>query len=726
MKHYRLDIGASRSLPVILQTEEAECGLACIGMVAIYHGHRFLLSDLRMRFAVSRKGASLASLIEIARALRLNSRPLRLEPSHLSQLQLPCVLHWDMNHFVVLKSVGPRKLAIHDPAVGARRLTPEEFSRHFTGVALELTPSHEFVPEGTGKSVQLKRLLGHVVGLRRGVLHVLALALVLEVIAIAMPMYLQWIVDHALAAADRDLITTLGIGFCLLVVLQTAVSALRGSLVSSLSASFDFQWLGNVFGHLLRLPLDYFEKRHTGAIMSYFGSVTSIQQALTVAFVQGVVDGVLVVGTFAVMLSYNVGLCAIACAAVLAYAVLRAWTFGGLRDATAEEILQHARQSTHFLETLRGMQGVRLFGRQQERQISWMNLLADELNAQLRGKRLLVIQQAAGVFLLGIERVVVIWLAALLAIRQELTTGMLLAFIAYKEQFSTRIAGLIDKLFELRMLGLHAERVADVVYTHPEPSLDTAPLELSHVEPSLELRDVHYAYSQYEDPVLNGISLRIAPGELVAITGRSGCGKTTLAKIMLGLLEPSGGELRVGGHKVKALGLENYRTLLGAVMQDDCLFTGTIAQNISFFDPEPDNDHVEACARRAAIHDEILAMPMGYSSLVGDLGSGLSGGQKQRILLARALYKRPKILLLDEATSHLDVTNEQWVNAAIGAMNLTRIVIAHRPETIAMAERVIVISKGKIEHDSGRAPPPNTSRRSGAPALEARPGPGAP
>lgn len=713
-----LPTGARHRLPVILQAEVAECGLASVAMVALYHGHRFEMSDLRRRVPISSKGATLPSLINIAQALQLDSRALKLDMDALDQLALPCVLHWDMNHFVVLKRIGRRTIVIHDPAVGERRMTPREFSKHFTGVALELTPAADFRPVNVRQPLRLRQLLGHVIGLRRGVAQVLGLGLALEIVAIALPFQLQWIVDQALLAADRDLIAALSGGFLLLVLLQAGIAALRGWLIATLSTHLNFQWLGNVFAHLLKLPISYFDKRHLGAIQSYFGSITQIQHTLTTGFAQALVDGVLVVGTAAMMALYSPGLTAVAVAAVALYAGIRAWVFRSLRDATAERIVCEGKQQTHFLETVRGIQAVRLFGRDNERRMGWMNMLADEFNAQLRMEKLGVVQRTANIAIFGVETVIVVWLAGLAVLRTEFTLGMLFAFLAYKAQFSLRMAALVDKLFEFSMLRLHTERVADIVQSAPERDDVAAELDLSRTDTSIELRGVSFCYSPTEPDVLTDINLTIAAGECVAITGASGGGKTTLTKLILGLFEPTTGEVRLGGHPLRRIGLKNYRSLIGTVMQDDTLYTGSIADNISFFDPQPDAARIEACARMAAVHAEILEMPMAYNSLVGDIGSGLSGGQKQRICLARALYRQPRILVLDEATSHLDVLNERSINETIKAMKLTRIIIAHRPETIDMADRVIVLEHGRVARDFTVAGP--HAPASNGPAAEQR------
>jgi ATP-binding cassette subfamily B protein RaxB len=688
-----------RRLPMLLQTEAAECGLACLAMVSSYWGHRIDLANMRRRFSVSLKGATLKGLMSMAKALALRSRPLKLDLAHLPDLQLPCILHWDMNHFVVLAALRGDSVVVHDPAVGERRLPMAVFSRHFTGVALELSPGRGFIRRQETQAFTLLSLMGRVVGLRRGLTQLLLLGVAMQVCALAIPFYLQWIVDEALIAADRDLITVLGVGFLLLVVTQTAIGAVRSWLTTVLATHLNFQWLGNAFEHLMRLPLPYFEKRHLGDIVSRFGSIQTIQKSLTTQFVEGVIDGLLVLGTLLVMLLYSPQLTAVATVAVVLYGLLRWSIFRGMREATAEQIIHAARQQTHFLESTRGIQSVRLFGRAEERRVGWMNTLADQFNADLRISKLAISYQTANNLLFGTERIVVIWLAALAVLDARFSAGMLFAFISYKDQFSQRVASLIDKFFEFRMLRVHGERVADIVLTEPEADDQEAEVSLDAVTADIQLRNLSFRYADGEPQVVSGLDLVIPAGQCIAIAGASGCGKTTLVKLLMGLIEPTEGEILVGGVPLKRLGLQNYRQMVGTVMQDDQLFSGSISDNICFFEPVPDTAQIEASAKLAAIHAEIVAMPMGYNTLVGDIGSGLSGGQKQRILLARALYRSPRLLVLDEATSHLDIRNEQLVNAAIKRAAMTRILVAHRPETISMADRVVVLEGGKIARD---------------------------
>jgi ATP-binding cassette subfamily B protein RaxB len=698
----QLRFGSARRLPMFLQTEAAECGLASLAMVACFHGHRVDLAALRRRFSVSLKGSTLAFLMQAAGRMQLAPRPLRLELEELAQLRAPCVLHWDLNHFVVLKSVDGRGAVIHDPAFGVRRLTPAQLSRHFTGIALELSPTAQFKPMDDRRRVRLRDLLGPVTGLRRSLAQVFLIALALQAIAVVAPFYMQWAVDGAVVSADRDLLTVLGLGFLLLALVQVALTAVRSWVVLYLSTTLNLQWLANVFSHLLRLPVSYFEKRHLGDVVSRFGAVTTIQRTLTSSFVEALIDGVMAAATLAMMFVYSAGLTSVALAAVALYGLSRALFYDPLKRATEEHIVHTAKQQSHFLETVRGVQSIKLFGREEERRSRWLNLVVDAVNQDVATQKLGLGFRTANALVFGIERIAIIWLGALLVLDGPFSVGMLFAFISYKDQFSARVAGLIDKAIDLRMLNLQGERLADIVLTAPEPDASGAAPE--KIDSSLEVRELSFRYSDMEPFVLLNCTFTVDPGESVAIVGASGGGKTTLVKLMLGLLAPTDGKIFVGGLDIQKLGIDRYRKLVGTVMQDDQLFAGSIADNISFFDPSPDQGAIEHFARMAAVHEDIVAMPMAYNTLIGDMGAALAGGQKQRVLLARALYKRPRILFLDEATSALDVQKERAVNDAIRSLKLTRIIIAHRPETIASAERVIVLQGGKVSQDLRRLP----------------------
>ncbi|MBV8464425.1 MAG: peptidase domain-containing ABC transporter [Burkholderiales bacterium] len=693
-----LQWGIGRKLPMLLQTEAVECGLASLAMVAGYHGHTTDLATLRRRFSLSLKGATLAQIIQFANALNLAGRPLQLELNELPQLQTPCVLHWDMNHFVVLKRATDKFVEIHDPAFGIRRLGYEEVSKHFTGIALELSPTPGFEKREEKQTITVRGLVGHVVGLRRSLLQVLLLSLSLEVIALISPFFQQWVVDGVIVSNDRDLLKVLSIGFLLLMLLQMAVTTFRSWLVVYFSTTLNVQWVANLFTRLTRLPMAYFEKRHMGDVVSRFGAIDTIREVLTNTALSALLDGIMAIAALAMMMVYSVKLAVVTFAALVIYILIRAVAYAPFKAANEERIVHAAKAQSHFLESVRGLQSIKLFNREDDRRSQWLNLTVNTTNRDLATQRMSVLFKTANGLVFGVENILVTYLGALMVMDAQFSIGMMFAYAAYKAQFSGRVGSLVDLFFDIRMLRVQCERLADIVLTEPEPQSDSthAPVNL---QPCIELRNIRFRYADTEPWVLDGISLKVEVGESVVVVGQSGCGKTTLLKVLLGLIQPTEGEVLIGGVPLKGLGLRAYRDMLGAVMQDDQLFAGSIADNIAFFSGDIEHKRVEACAKLAAIHEEIMAMPMGYQTLIGDMGGALSGGQKQRLLLARALYKKPRILFLDEATSHLDVGRERQVNDAVRRLRLTRVVIAHRPETIAMAARVVRLDKGRVAQD---------------------------
>jgi ATP-binding cassette subfamily B protein RaxB len=711
----RLCFRLRRHLPALLQTEAAECGLACLAMIASYHGHAVDVATLRRRFAVSMRGATLAVLMELAARLGLEARAVRVELEDLARLRAPCVLHWSFTHFVVLRRATRRGLIVHDPARGRRRVRRAEAEASFTGVALELWPSPRFTPRAAPPAVGLRELVGNVRGLVGALAQILLLAATLETFVLASPLLLQWVVDHALVAANQDLLTLLALGFGLLVLLEQATALLRGVVIMHFEATLNVQWQANVLAHLLRLPLPYFEKRHLGDIVSRFRSIDAIQRTVTTAFVEAIVDGAMSALLLAVMLCYSPRLAAVCVAAMTLYVALRRLAHAPLRDARHEQIAAAAKQDSHFIETARGVRAIKLFARGAERRGAWLALLVEQINAGSRVQRLALALRASNGVLLGLENVLVVYLGASFILGGTLSTGMLLAFVAYQRQFALRVSTLVDKLAEVRLLRLHCERLGDIVLTPPEVEDGPGRLIVSGSTPGLavRVRGLRYRYGEHEPHVLDGVDLDVAPGECVALVGASGCGKTTLLNLLLGLLAPTAGEVAIAG--VPPRELAAARHTVAGVMQGDCLFAGSIADNISFFAADADQRRIEECARLAAIHADIAALPMAYNTLVGFMGSTLSAGQQQRILLARALYARPAVLILDEATSHLDAQREAAIAAAVAQLGMTRIIAAHRRETLAAADRVVQLDGGRIV-----AMAPGPRREPGSHASESR------
>ena len=710
-----LELAGARRTPLIRQAEASECGLACLAMVAARHGLKTDLTALRRRFSLSLKGATLKTLIQIAEQLGFHARPLRGEVEGLAQLPLPAILHWDLNHFVVLTKVsrGLRgtRYHIHDPSRGALVLRAADVSRHFTGVALELAPGETFRRRSDRSKLRIGQLWSRMTGLWGTLRNVLLLSIVMQTIALATPFYLQLAVDTAFPSFDTDLLLMLALGFGGLMLVNMLTGWLRALILVSLGNALSYQVVTNLNRHLLRLPLPWFEKRHVGDIISRFGSTQPISQLLSQGLVAAIIDGMMAFVTLGLMFIYSPLLGLVAFVAWLLYAALKVAFIHALRARNTDAIATAARENTAFIESVRGIPAIKAFGQEGNRHQRWQQLKADAVNAQIKLGRLSAAFDAGGQLILAVERVVFVYLAIRMAMDGAFTVGMIFAFQAYKQQFLDAATRLVEQAIQYRLLDVHLNRIADIALASPEAGAQGRSVAAGRIAGGLELRNVGFRYGAGEPEVLHAVNLQIEPGEMVALVGPSGGGKTTLLKIMMGLFEPGTGQVLADGRPLTSLGPEGWRRQIGSVSQDDLLFAGTLAENIAFFDPEIDMARVAEVARLAKIHDDIEAMPMRYDTLVGDMGSSLSGGQRQRVLLARALYPDPAVLFIDEGTAHLDPASEAAVMEAIRALPVTRIISAHRPLPIAAATKVLVVRGGKVAPRAAAAPPANDETR---------------
>jgi ATP-binding cassette, subfamily B, bacterial CvaB/MchF/RaxB len=386
----KLRFGWGKQVQSILQTEAAECGLACLAMVANYHGYQIDLHTLRQRFALSLRGATLKQVMDMAQGLKLSARPLRLDLEEMNQLQLPCILHWELNHFVVLKKVlGNNKgIVILDPARGERTIGADELSKCFTGVALELAPMADFVPKTEKRTIKVTQLLGKIVGLKRSLVQIFALALALEAFAIVSPFFMQWVVDGAIVAADSNLLTLLCIGFGLLMVIQTAIGLARSWVVLYLSTHLNVQWISNVFAHLIRLPVTYFERRHLGDVITRFESVHQIQQTLTTSFIEGVLDGLLGIVMLVIIFVYSPTLAWVVIAALVIQGVISWISYAPMRRLAGEQINLNAKNQSQLFESIRAVQSIKLFASENDRQARYVNGLVESTNRGIASQKL--------------------------------------------------------------------------------------------------------------------------------------------------------------------------------------------------------------------------------------------------------------------------------------------------------------------------------------------------
>jgi ATP-binding cassette subfamily B protein RaxB len=684
----------------MLAAEAAECGLACLAMISRYYGHNVDLNGLRQRFSLSLAGASLRSLMGIADQLGFSTRALRAEVGALGKVQLPAILHWDLNHFVVLKSINRKAAVIHDPAVGVRTMSRDELSKHFTGVVLELARAEGFEPITQTAPMKLSFLWSRLRGSGTALMQVLILSIALQIATFAAPFQLQLVVDEAIAQSDGDLLVVIALAFGGLVIVQALIEALRGWALRIFGHLLSFQITGNLVRHLLRLPSDYFEKRHVGDIISRLQSVKPIQRAISQGVVGTLIDGIMACIAAVILFVYSATLAAIVIFAVILNMVVSLAMFPRMRQRMEEEILAEAKEQSHLMETVRAATTLKLMGRESEREGAWRNLHAETTNSSISVGKFELSQKFMQSVITGLQTVIVVYVAARLVLDgRGFSVGMLFSFLSFRQTFTDRAVGLVNQVMEFRFLRLYLDRLADIVTTPAETSTE-APA-LVEVSGLMRLKNVSFRYGATDALVLEDINLEIEPGDFIAITGASGGGKTTLLKLMLGLNRPTEGAIELDGYSATPERWRSWRTFAGVVAQDDRLLSGTIADNIACFDPDLDMVRVQVAATAAQVHDDILRAPMQYMTLVGDMGSTMSGGQRQRVLLARALYRNPKILFLDEGTANLDEKNEEMIADLIAQMPITRIVVAHRPALIRRAGKVYEVGGRKIVARAG-------------------------
>lgn len=687
-------------VPVILQTESSECGLACLAMISSYYGHYETIFTLRQKYSVSIKGSSLSDLIKIAGQINLNSRPLKLEIYELSKLRLPCIIHINMDHFVVLVSVN-KKIEVIDPSLGKMFFSIDEFSDIFTGIALEIWPNSKFEKNEKKEIFNFFYLLYDLKNLLPSFSYILILAIVLEILGLVSPLYMQFVLDNVIPEGDKQLLLTLTIAFFMLMVFNIVITTTQTLIGMFVSTTLNVQWKSNVLNHLVNIPNEYFFKRHLGDIISRFNSIDPIQSTLTSTFIITFLNACLAIFTLCLMFYFSAQLALITLIAMMLYLLLKVITYLPLRNLAEKGIILGASQNSYLMETIRGIRAIKQYNKQDERSNNWLSLFVNQTNNSLLSQKLSVVISVINKFIFGVENLLIIWCGANLVIDKTFTIGFLTAFIAYKTQFSTRFSSLIDSYFQIKMLSLHGERLSDIVLTDQE---DVTAFELTsnlkqEIKGQIKAENISFKYGDFEAEIIQDLNLTIEAGQSIALTGPSGCGKTTFLNLLNASLEPTSGEIFLDNIPFSQLGTKNLRSLIACVDQNDTLFAGNIIENISFFDSNVNLEWVERCAEMAGIHNEISKMPMGYWSLVGDMGSSLSGGQKQRILIARALYQKPKILFMDEATSHLDIRKEKEINQMISELKITRVIIAHRKETIMSADRVISLKEGKICFD---------------------------
>ncbi|MFB4276393.1 peptidase domain-containing ABC transporter [Nonomuraea sp. MTCD27] len=683
-----------RRVPVLLQNTDTECGAACLAMVLCHHGHRTTLHQVSDRLQVGRDGLTAKAVVDGAREHGLKARAFSLAPEDLARVPLPAVAHWEFGHFLVVERWSPDRVDVVDPAQGRRRLTAEEFGAGFTGVLLVFEPGEGFQRGSSSMASAWRReFVRTLFRRRRGLLaQIVAASLLLQLLGLALPLFSGLLVDTIVPSRGAEVLSLLGIAVLLAGAAQFVIGYLRAALLVAVRARADQELTEGVVGHLVALPYRYFTRRGKGDLMTRAASVSLLGDILTGQVVAALLDGPLAVGYLVLVYLWDpvFGLALTGVAAV--QTVLLLGTTRRIASLTQQELTALSASQSSLIQTISGIETLKASGAERRAVEQWSAHFTRQLNADVRSGLTRGLLEAALSAIRVMAPLGLLWLGAWRVLDGQLTLGTLIALNAVALGALTPLGSLMTGLQSLQQAGAHFDRLSDILASEPEPSDG---IEVLRLRGAVELRDVSFRHDPRGPWTVRNVSVAIRPGQKVALVGASGSGKSTLARLLLALHTPVEGEIRYDGVPAAELNLRTLRRQFGVVTQDPSLFNGSIRDNIALNDPGASLDRVVFAARLAALHEEIMAMPMGYETMLTD-GGGLSGGQRQRLALARAVLSRPKVLLLDEATSNLDSATEAVIEANLGALVQTRIVIAHRLSTVRDADLILVVDSGRI------------------------------
>lgn len=683
-------------VPEINQMSATECGLACLAMVLSYHGRKTSITELRAKSGLGRDGLSALSIVKIARNYNMRVRAISLQQSDFRNVSLPAIVHWEFNHFLVIERWSQRGVDVVDPAHGRRRLSHKEFDQSFTGVAITLEPGVHFDRESASPRLSLRDyLFQYLKQTPLAILEVLGTSLLIQGFGLTLPLLTKFVVDEVLPFRQSNLMELLGIGLVLLVLTQTAASLLREWLLVFLRARIDMRMMLDFFERMLMLPYKFFQVRSSGDLLTRMASNTVIRDTLSNQLISTFLDGTTVLIYFFILFSQSPAFALLSLGLGALQIIVLLTTSRTIHDLSHRELTAQGKSQGYMAEALAGMATLKAAGAEQQALEQWTNLFLDQLNISVHLNYLSVLIGGAQGILRSLTPLALLWLGAVQVMNGSLSTGSMFALNALAAAFLAPLGSLVGSGQQLQVVRAHFERLTDVSTAEPEQDRTKA-LPPPYLSGRVELEHVSFAYDSESPQVLHDVNLRIEAGQKVALVGRTGSGKSTLGKLLLGLYLPTEGQILYDNFPLANMDYQDVRRQFGVVMQDTTLFSGSVRQNISLHDPSMPMERIVEAARLAAIHEDVLKMPMEYETLVSEGGSALSGGQRQRLALSRALAHHPAILLLDEATSHLDVITEKQVEHNLHTVPCTQIIIAHRLSTVRDADMIVVLDHGTI------------------------------
>ncbi|MEV6812025.1 peptidase domain-containing ABC transporter [Micromonospora sp. NPDC051296] len=687
-----------RRVPVRLQLTTVECGAACLAMVLSHHGRRTSVSHTRQRCAPGRGGVSALAIAQAARSYGMRVRGLRGEPTAMPHVALPAIAHWERDHFVVVERWNSRYVDIVDPAWGRRRVTKQQFDEGLSDAVLELRPGPDFDTsgdEGPSSAKILVRMITRLPGIRFLLLQVLLVTVALQVFGLALPVTTKFIVDEVFGLSRDDLVALLGLALLVIIAAQVIAAYLRALLLIYLQGRIDWQLLVGFAGHLYRLPLRFFHQRTTGDLATRINGIAALRDLIANQTLTATLDAMLVLTYFVLMFAFDPVLASVVAAVLVIQVVIVASTHGRARDLLARSIAAQTGVNEYVIQTISGISTVKAVGAERRVVDELTDRIVDWSATTLRRNHLGAGLDTATGMLRMLTPLLVLWLGAWRVLDGQLSIGTLLGFTWLAAAVLAPMSTLLANWQRLQVAAVQLERIGDVLKAAPERGGDQDPRPGPEGS-RLELRDVTFHYDEGSPPAVSDVTLAVEPGQRVAIVGRSGAGKTTLAMLMLGLYQPTSGEIRCDGVPLPDIAPVALRRRFGVVLQEPFTMRASIRDNIAFGLPEATLDDVVWAARIAEVDPEVNQLPLGYDTPLAERGVGLSGGQLQRLAIARALVRRPSILVFDEATSHLDAETEQRIVANLREVTCTQVVIAHRLSTIQNADVIVVLHEGQV------------------------------
>ncbi len=688
-----------RRYPFYNQQSASDCGAACLAMIARYWGKKLSINRLRDMANVDRNGASLRGLCHTAESIGFTTRPVKASLDKLAQQQLPAIVHWEGKHYIVVYEITKKEVVIADPGIGQKTITHQEYKEKWTGYALLLTPtvSLKDTKESTTPFWQFFELMkphGLVI------FEIFIASLFIQIFGLITPIFTQLILDRVVVQRSGVTLLAVGLGLIIFGLFRVAMTGLRQYLLDHTANKIDITLIVAFINHTLRLPLGFFESRYVGDIISRVQENRKIRQFLTGESLSIFLDLITIFIYVALMWWYSWKMALLSLAIVPPFALLALTATPFLKRISREIFGEMVKEQSYLIETLNGVRTVKSSAVERSVRWHWEELLHKEITTQFSGQ---IIGNRLQIFSNTIETLAttgLLWYGAWLVIQNQLTIGQLVAFNMLFGNVIRPFQRLTVLWEQLQEVVIAVERLNDVLDCEPEEDLQQQSRQiLPRIQGNIRFDNVTFRYHPESDiNVLENLTFEIKPGQTVALVGRSGSGKTTISKLVLGLYPATDGKILIDGQDINSLALGSLRQQIGVVDQDTFLFGTTIRENISLTHPDSTLEEIMEAAKLAGAHEFIEKLPMGYETQIGEGGGMLSGGQRQRLAIARGLLGNPRLLILDEATSHLDAESERIIQTNLNSIlsHQTTLVIAHRLSTVRKADLILVLDRGVL------------------------------